>query len=85
MLNPLRNQIAHTTFRAPYVKSRKKERIKIDCSSMPEKEEKQKTSRHTGFDGYSEWTGEEQTSRRTDRQSASDYRVFYSDRLVLMM
>ena len=40
MSNPLRNQIALTTSRAPYVRSRKKERIKIDCSSIAPKVKK---------------------------------------------
>ena len=79
-LNRYQNQTAATTFRAPYVKSRKKETIKITCSSIaPEieedscnyfewvpEEDKQKTTHHTGFAGYSEWAGEEQTNRRTN-------------------
>ena len=81
-LNPLQNQTAATTFRAPYVKSRKKEKIKIACSSTapkvkkiraitsngcPKKKKKNKKQNHrTGFAGYSEWLGEEKTNRRTD-------------------
>ena len=33
----------------------------LRMGAREKEEEKQKTNRHTGFAGYSEWTGEEQT------------------------